>query len=136
MAEKAKNEEKIIKMKQDIAYSMLNNNNVNCSNENDSKDNENSNDQLFEEMVLKLTQLIEHFGPFSDDLLLMAWKYESEKKNNQILSDNNNNTNRLWDVILKQIKYALNNPQIKKIWFWFEKYLLRSAVKWYIMYHI
>ena len=71
-------------------------------------------DTLLEQLLLTVIKLIEQRLPVSDDMLMVCWKYEMEKHNNE-------KENRLWNVIKTTVEHVLDHSKNKRNWIWYVK---------------
>ena len=144
MQVKAKNEEDRIELKRGIQYQFLQQREKLCSKQN-TKD-----DPLMEEMVTTMIELIYNEKPFSDDNLLLCWKYECDKVKKMHGTMNGAN-HRLWNAIQTSVSSILIKNKNKRVnqenedekkqsapqktreaphnFQWFKNYLLPSSVE-------
>ena len=123
MKNKAKNEEKRISIKEGISDVFLNN-------------IVDKNSNVLEDIVTEMINLIKAKKPMSDDLLLIAWKYEENriasaaKDSNIYIVPQENKVNRIQKALMDQLTQALSKKIKKRDFLWFKYYLFDSVV-WY-----
>ena len=86
---------------------------------------------IFKKILIDiLCEIINCKLSFSDDLLNLAWRLESQDNTNPFSS-------KLWKTIFNTSKNLIEKPN-KKDWFWFERFVLSSnvsiAVHKYVMF--
>ena len=118
MQVKAKNEEDRIELKRGIQFQFLKQRKQLWMKKMQNK-NEQLDDPLMEGMVTTMIELIRNEKPFSDDNLLLCWKYECDKllmkSNNSKSVRINGADHRLWTAIQTSVgSILIKNKNTKK----------------------